>query len=428
MLTDRWSPLRFHAEQHRAWTSDARFKVIPAGRRSGKTELAKRNLVMRAVLGSEFKGARYAALAPTHDQARRIFWDDLKAMVPDFLLAGRPHDTKMLMKLINGSEINVIGLDKPERIEGSPWDGIVIDEIANTKPGGWEANIRPALSDRRGWAWLIGVPEGMNHYYELAEMAKYTAGWDLFHWLSADILPPEEIAAARATMDELTFRQEYEASFVTFQGLVYYPFTSEDNVMPCRHRYNPDAPLYLALDFNVEPGTATVIQEYDHMTHVIGEIHIPRDSNTPRVCRKFIEVWGKHKSGVHVYGDATGGARGTAKVHGSDWDLVKAELRRAFPGRVTLHVPRSNPRERVRVNAVNARICAADGTRRLFVDPCCKRTIKDFRSVKVLAGSAGEIDKRSDSSISHLTDGLGYYIERRFPLRARGTESKELQL
>ena len=61
----------------------------------------------------------------------------------------------------------MVGLDKPERIEGQPWDGGVLDEYANMKAHAWGANVRPALSDRLGWCDLIGVPEGRNHYYDL---------------------------------------------------------------------------------------------------------------------------------------------------------------------------------------------------------------------------------------------------------------------
>ena len=71
-----------------------------------------------------------------------------------------------MIRLINGAQIWVVGLDRPERIEGSPWDGGVLDEYGNMRANAWPEHIRPALSDRAGWCDFTGVPEGRNHYYD----------------------------------------------------------------------------------------------------------------------------------------------------------------------------------------------------------------------------------------------------------------------
>src|SRR3954454_18258276 len=158
LLTPRWYPLRPHPEQIRLIRSRARFKVVPAARRSGKSERAKRNLIIQALEESaegKYLDYRYFAAAPTRDQARAIFWNCLKAMVPKRLLGGRIRESDLTIPLITGAEISVVGLDRPERIEGRSWNGGIIDEIANVKADAWEANIRPALADRRGWCILI---------------------------------------------------------------------------------------------------------------------------------------------------------------------------------------------------------------------------------------------------------------------------------
>src|SRR5574337_37059 len=74
----RWYALKEHAVQLaliNAVPSGIRFPLVPAGRRSGKTERFKRFLVKQASAVS----GQYFAAAPTHDQAKKIFWDDLKA-------------------------------------------------------------------------------------------------------------------------------------------------------------------------------------------------------------------------------------------------------------------------------------------------------------------------------------------------------------
>jgi hypothetical protein len=430
-LTPRWTRLRFHPTQRAYWTSPHRFNTVPAGRRSGKTEQAKRKLIKAALRGTAFERPRFFAGAPTRDQAKRIYWDDLKAMIPAELLLGRPSETDLSIRLVNGSELVVVGLDKPERIEGQPWDGGVLDEFANMKAHAWAANVRPALSDRQGWCDLIGVPEGRNHYYDLdrmarAEMQAKGAGseWGAFTWTSAEILPAEEIASARRDLDELTFQQEYEASFVNFEGRAYYPFTEAVHCQ--RLTYDPARPLALCFDFNVDPGVAVIAQEQrlpngQDGTGIIGEVHIPRNSNTPAVCRRIIQDWGRHAGRVVCFGDASGGARGSAKVAGSDWDLIRRELGGTFGQRLFFEVPAANPAVRARVNAVNTRLKAGDGTVRMMVDPArAPNVVKDLEGVRLLAGGSGEIDKRADPALSHISDGLGYFIARVFPIAETG--------
>lgn len=463
-LHPRWTPLRPHALQQAFYTSRHRFNVVPAGRRSGKTEIAKRRLVRRAIIGSDHDRPRYFYAAPTRDQVKRIAWADLKRMVPAEARGGRFNESDLIIPLWHGGELACVGMDRPERIEGAPWDGGVLDEYANMKAEAWGANIRPALSDRLGWCDLIGVPEGRNHYYETARAAEAlflehgeASEWGYFHWLSADILPASEIAAARRDLDPLTYAQEYEASFVTFGGRAYYTFTDLHKTR-LRDRYDPDRPLIICLDFNVEPGVAAVAQELPlpvaqlvdgptgptpivaaaaasatagapHVgTAVIGEVWIPNNSNTPAVCRRLLKDWKDHRGPVHVYGDATGGARGSAKVEGSDWELVRKTLRggdasqqlRGFGDRVTFYVREENPAERARVNAMNSRIRSVDGTVRLMVDPAAApHVVKDLEGVTTLDGGSGEIDKKKNPQLTHISDALGYYVEYRFPLASR---------
>jgi hypothetical protein len=329
------------------------------------------------------------------------------------------------VKLLNGSEIWVVGMDRPERIEGPPWDGGVLDEYGNMKAKTWGEHVRPALSDRRGWCWLIGVPEGRNHYYDMDQRAILddSGEWGSFHWKSADILPAEEIEAARNDLDELTFQQEYEGSFIRFEGQTYYPFqrrTHAAKPLP----YNKAGDLWFCFDFNVNPGVCAVAQQMQLPNGllgvgVIGEVYIPQNSNTPAVCRKLIADWEGHEGRIFCYGDATGGAKGTAKIKGSDWDLVKAELRPVFGGRVFYKVPRANPREKVRVNCVNSLLMNGAGEIRLMVDPAkAPHVVKDFEGVQWLKGGAGEIDKAANPLLTHLTDGIGYCIVIEYPIHS----------
>jgi hypothetical protein len=421
----RWYNLIPHPEQLRLIHSRARFRVVPAGRRSGKTERAKRYIVRQAFRESAqglWQDYRYFLGAPTRDQAKALYWEDLKSLIPPELRLGEPRESTLTLRLATGAELVVVGLDRPQRIEGRGWNGGILDEFANLKPGAWAANIRPALSDRNGWCWMIGVPEGLGDYKELFDYA--TSGvdpeWDGFTWKSADILPASEIESAKRTLDPLTYAQEYEAAFTTWQGKVYYPFDRRIHVD--KLQYHPRADLIFAFDFNTSPGTASIVQEQrlpngETGTGVIGEVWIDKNSNTPRICERLVNQWGEHQGNVLCYGDATGGAEGTAKVAGSDWSLIKQHLKPHFGERLKFKVPLANPLERVRVNAVNSRLLSASGTVRMMVDGRCANIIRDFEGVRATEDGAGAIDKKKDPKLSHLTDGVGYYVVAEFPVR-----------
>jgi hypothetical protein len=432
-----WTRLNPHATQVALWKSKARFKVVPAGRRSGKTAYAKRHIVKQAVLAvakallgdPNYQDAWYVCAAPTHAQAKRIYWRDLKKLVPPHLVESIS-ESELTITLRGGVQLQVIGMDRPERIEGRSLNGIVLDEYGNMKPEAWTANIRPALADRQGWAWLIGVPEGRNHYYDLYvdANADQSGEWATFTWTTEDVLPlylgeeaaRREIASAQHDLDPLTYDQEYRGSFITFAGVAYYQF-GEWNKQ--RVKYDPEEDLVLCFDFNVSPGVCAAIHERNGRTEVVGEVHIPRNSNTPRVCDKIIQLYGKHKGHVYCYGDATAGAGGTAKVAGNDWELIKQKLRPVFGDRLHFRVPAANGPERVRVNAVNSRLKSVAGDVRLVVDPSCVAVIKDFEGVIVLEGGSGEIDKDATPELTHITDAIGYYVVKKFPLAGGAVSS-----
>src|SRR3984957_19185087 len=236
--TRRWVELREHAEQLRLWRDQTRFKIVLAGRRSGKTEVAKRRLVEH-LFHRTWHGqpGRYFAAAPTHHQAKRIFWEDLKSMIrPGWIRSISETDLRIITK--PGAQLWVHGLDVPQRIEGSPWDGCVIDELANCRPKIWDAHVRPALADRRGWAWLIGVPDmdspGQMDYENLALIAQsgVEPEWTCFSWPSADVLPADEIESARRRLDPIIFEQEYLGKFVIARGRAFSNFDPAVHVKP----------------------------------------------------------------------------------------------------------------------------------------------------------------------------------------------------
>lgn len=442
------------------WQAIARFRDAVCGRRFGKTFLGKaeiRRAVRLAATCDVSIEDEIWYCAPTFKQGKRVFWRRLKQAIPASWRSGKPNETECSITTKSGHVVRIVGLDSYDNLRGSGLFFVLVDEWADCNYHAWEEVLRPMLSTCRyvlngiqcvgGHALRIGTPKGFNHCYET-----YLDGQgrepDHRSWLYTSVqggnVPPEEIEAARRKMDTLSFQQEYEASFVNFNGRAYYPFVRATHAKPLK--YDQQRTLIFCFDFNVEPGIAAVCQEqvlpgqfeidqYGQRipsqplvgTGVIGEVWIPRNSNTPAVCRKLLTDWGQHKGNVLVYGDATGGARGTAKVAGSDWDIIKNILRNGIDGipgfgdRLYFKVPNANPPERSRVNAVNSRLQSAAGHIRLMVDPVkAPHVMRDLEGVTLLEGGSGEIDKRSkkkgNAELTHISDALGYYVVREFPI------------
>ena len=211
-----------HPAQLEIFNSTARFKVVSAGRRFGKSRLAAWILIIKA-LQSESKDVFY--IGPTFQQAKDIMWNMLKELLQDTDLIEQTHENTATMTLVNGRKISLKGSDRPDTLRGVGLAYVVLDEYASMKVEVWEQIIRPTLADVKGGALFIGTPAGKNHFYEIwkeAELEK-NEDWEAFQYNSTDnpILDPEEIAVARETMSTQAFRQEFEASFVSFTGGIF---------------------------------------------------------------------------------------------------------------------------------------------------------------------------------------------------------------
>ncbi len=190
----------------------SRFKVIAAGRRTGKSRLAAWLLIINGL--SETKGQVFY-VAPTQGQARDIMWSLLLELGHTVIASS--HVNNLQIKLINGTTIALKGSDRPETMRGVSLKFLVMDEYADMKPEVWEQILRPALADQKGSALFIGTPMGRNHFYELYNYSKLSEDVDFkgWHFTSYDnpLLDPKEIKSAEKSMSRYSFRQEFLASF-----------------------------------------------------------------------------------------------------------------------------------------------------------------------------------------------------------------------
>ena len=198
-----------------------RFNVVVAHRRMGKTVSAINQLIHSA-LKCEKSKPRFAYIAPTYNQAKRVAWDYLTEYT-------RPLDAKANIAELRvdfmDRRISLYGADNVDSLRGIYLDGVVIDEIGDVNPNLFTEVIRPALADRKGWAMFIGTPKGANHFKTLRDKAdNKDDGWNLLEFRASEtkILDQDELDAAFKAMGESKFLQEFECSFAAPVEGAYY--------------------------------------------------------------------------------------------------------------------------------------------------------------------------------------------------------------
>jgi hypothetical protein len=418
---ERWFPEPEAVSNHPAhiaWhNSKSQYNIAAAGRRSWKTERAKRKLIRGT---PHHHGAltlpygNFGFFAPTHSQVKRIAWNDLKTMTQPFW-AGKPSETELIIELVTGSRIFCVGMDVPERVEGMQWHGIVLDEYANMKEIVWGAHVQPVTSDTGAWVDFIGVPEGRNHYYKLAKLAEQdtTGLWSFFTWKSSDILPPESIQQARLSLDSRLFAQEYEAEFLQGGRVVYTAFSNANIVSGIN--FDPNAETYLCFDFNAteKPFSVAAIQRQPNDTFVVAHEFSYTYTQTETMCGIIVTFLRENNfNGVlHVCGDASGRSIRTTSSR-SDYKIIEDVVGSAY--RIVGLSKRRVRAIRDRVNSTNALYCSAAGVRRLYVSEKCKKTITDIQETEWRENGV-EIDG-SNPAISHLSDAVSYFAHNYFPI------------
>ena len=198
--------------QQEVWGDTTRFKIVAAGRRTGKSRLAAWLLIVNAL---EAGKGHVFYVAPTQGQARDIMWQTLLELGNPVIVSS--HINNLQIKLINGATISLKGADRPETMRGVSLKFLVMDEYADMKPEVFEQILRPALADQKGNALFIGTPMGRNHFYELYQYAELDDDptYRAWHFTSYDnpLLDSEEINVAKKSMSSYAFRQEFMASF-----------------------------------------------------------------------------------------------------------------------------------------------------------------------------------------------------------------------
>ena len=420
--------LDLHDRQYEVFSNPARFRVLVAGRRFGKTHLALTEMLYTA---AKFPNSVSWYVGPNNGQSKHIAWDRLKKLTQPYW-SKDPNETDLRIDLSNGSTLFVYGAFNPESLRGRGIDFLVLDEFALIDPQAWFSVLRPALADRKGRVLFIGTPQGRNHFFDMYEFAKITPDWAAFQFTTEQggIVDKSEIEAAAGEMDSETFESEFLAQFSSLaRNRVYYAFDKSQNVQSVS--FNGQRPLVWSIDFNVNPMSMLLMQKVDDMAHVLEEIILKPDGYTEVACERFGERALTYYNQVptyqrplivKIYGDASGNQRRTAGSQ-TDWATVR-EFFSKWVGTFApeYYITSANPPVRDRIACVNRRLRTQSLESRLMVDPKCKELIRDLEDVTWQLDSTGAVTSeinKSDKNRTHTSDALGYFIYQAFPLNGK---------
>ena len=372
-----------------------RFKVVVAGRRWGKTYLCMHEIAKAA----RFPNSKIFYVAPTYKMCKEILWDDIKEKFIRCRWAKKINESDLTITLINGSRIYLSSGDNPQNLRGRRMDFLLIDEGAMIDQKTWTEVCRPALSDRQGGAMFITTPQGKSNWiYNLWQGAHAQENWNAWQFttLEGGNVLPEEIEAARNELGEREFRQEFEASFETYAGAIYYNWDSKTHIKKQDVDFKKNEILHVAMDFNVSPLVAAICRVNSNEISVIDEISM-EGSNTFEMAEELINRYPNNR--LWVYPDASGQSRRTSS-NTSDHHILRNS---GF----LLKVRNINPPVKDRIAAVNASLKAVDGSVKLTVDPKCRNLIKCISSQTCKEGT--QIPDKS-SNLDHMNDAIGYLV------------------
>lgn len=285
-ITIPYSPRPLQRTLHNEMRSK-RWGVVVCHRRFGKTVWAINHILRDAILSQE-ASPRYAYMAPTYRQAKNVAWDYLKQFAGE-IPGVRFHETELRCDLPTGARISLLGAENPDSLRGIYLDGCVMDEVAQMPENVFPEVIRPALSDRKGWAVFVGTPMGHNAFFDLYEQARSSDDWltAVYRASETGLLDDEELDAARAMMSADQYAQEFECSWnANVPGSIYGKEleASVEAGRICNVPYDPSVPVDTWFDLGIGDSTAVwFTQSVGRAIHVI-DFYENRNEGLPHYC------------------------------------------------------------------------------------------------------------------------------------------------
>jgi hypothetical protein len=297
-----------HPGQRILHYTPSRFKVVSNGRRWGKTIFGGREVEPNAYVACHITGGAQIGwiVGPQYTDSEkefRVVYDSMRKLGIDkdsIKFVNNVDSGSMHIKTSWGFELLGKSAKHPDSLVGEGLNFVLMVEAGRHKRKTWGQYIRPALSDKRGWAIFSGVPEGRSEnsllfaLYERGQDPKFRQwkSWKMPSWTNTIVFPggrqDPEILEAESDLTDDEFNRQYGAEFTDKTGVVLKEYDEDIHVGD--YPFNPQWPLYMALDYGfTNPFVVLFIQEGP-----AGEIVVVRERrftgiDTPEVASTLIE-------------------------------------------------------------------------------------------------------------------------------------------
>ena len=390
--------MKLSPAQERVSNDTSRFRCLVAGRRFGKSFLS----INEIAKFSAPPKSNVLVCAPTHGMVKGVLWEELKQRLYAVRWIDKVNESELTIYLKNSSKIMLRSADNPDRIRGLSLSAAIVDEAQDCDSRLFTEILRPALADRQGHMLVIGTPKGIgNHLYDMYKSQSFSS--HTFTTLEGGRVTAEEIEAAKEMMDARQFRQEFMASFETYEGVIYYAFGT-DNIVDTTPEILPTETIHVGCDFNTQPISAVIAVRRGDELFICDEIEI-FNSNTNELVDEIKQRYPKNP--VIAYPDASGQRKQTSSNGISDHIILQSAGFRVHTGRV-------NPPVIDRIASVNGRLCNTLGQRKLKINKRCRNVIETLIKQTYKPGTR-QPDK--DSGLDHFADALGYLTHGLYPIK-----------
>lgn len=248
-------PIILNPWQREVDSSDARFKLVKAGRRSGKTKYSVFWLIRQAMRS---RNEVLWHLSPTYKRAIEDVWPVLLRMVPAAIRA-RIHLSDHSISMVNGSRIYIKSSDDPKNLRGGKLGGVVMEEADFQRDMVWSEIVRPMLLDLSAPALFISSPKPdwfcrLRERVLRGELGPEWATWHHTVWDNAKsrggVLDDAEIEKIRLSETDTTWRREYLAEELVEEGRMYPEF-QHASVFHTGQRFEdiPSLPMVVGIDW-----------------------------------------------------------------------------------------------------------------------------------------------------------------------------------
>ncbi len=338
-----------------------------------------------------------------------------------------------IIKFSNGSEILFSSLEDPEKFKSLNLHWAEIEEASQISDSSFKQLLGRLRNTYRGKNWVDFRYRLFGHtnpqaekgwiWQRFVEHAKENYRLIIAPTTNNIHLPKHFIESMKESFDEEYYKINVLGEFGDYSsGLVVKGFSEENKL---KLKYNPNLPLHLTCDFNVDPMCWALAHKDEDNVYFFDEIVI-ENTSTQQCIEEFIRRYPKHKSDIIINGDASGDNRSTQSEY-TNYAIIKKALYNYGYDKVKFKLRDYNPPILSRISAFNARVKNSNNERHLFIDPRrCKWILYNIYNLSFKEGTSivnvpthNQIKTNRDYKfLEHPFDAISYLVEYYWKLRA----------